>query len=77
MNYLEKELVKLNKQEIPLIEALSTTFYIEQSLIESRFFEVFQTDSAELKHTLTKLRDDTTAHRNKAKEKLETYKKNR
>jgi rubrerythrin len=76
MNYLDKELARLNEQEIPLIEALSITLYIEQSLIESKSFEVFKTDSAELKHTLTKLRDDTLAHRNKAKEELETYKKN-
>jgi rubrerythrin len=76
MNYLNKELIRLNKQNIPLIEALSITLYIEQSLIESKSFEIFKTDSAELKHTLTRLRDDTLVHRNKAKEALEKYKKN-
>jgi hypothetical protein len=76
MNYLDKELARLNEQEITLIEALSITLYIEQSLIESRVFEIFKTDSAESKHTLTNLRNDTLAHRNKVKEELETYKKN-
>ena len=75
-NYLGKELAKVNERKIPLIEALSITFQIEQSLIESKFLEVFQTDSVELKHTLTKLLNDTVAHRDKAKEKLKTYKEN-
>jgi hypothetical protein len=74
-NYLDRELSRLNEQKIPLIEALSITLYIEQSLIESKFFEVFKTDSAELQGTLTKLRDETLAHRNRAKETLEKYKR--
>lgn len=74
IDYLDRELSRLKEQEIPLIEALSITLYIEQSLIESKFFEVFKTDSAELQCTLTKLRDETLAHRNRAKETLEKYK---
>jgi hypothetical protein len=72
--YLDTELSRLNEEEIPLIEALSITLYIEQSLIESKFFEVFKADSAEVQHTLAKLRDETLAHRNRAKETLEKYK---
>jgi hypothetical protein len=74
MDYLDKELAKLKEQEVSLIEALSTTLYIEQSLIESKVFEVFKTDSVEFEHTLTKLRDDTLVHCNRAKEQLEKYK---
>ncbi len=73
-DYLGRELSRLNEKEVPLIEALSITLYIEESLIESRFFEVFEADSAKLKHTLTKLRDETLAHRDKAKGTLEKYK---
>lgn len=75
-NYLGRELHKLDSQKIPLIEALSTTLYIEKSLIENQFFEVFKTDSAELKRTLARLRDDTLVHRDKAKETLDRWKKN-
>jgi len=75
MKYMDKELARLNEQKIPLIEALSIAFYIEQSLIENKYFEVFKTDSAELQHTLKRLHDDTLAHRNKTKEELEKYKK--
>jgi rubrerythrin len=74
-DYLGRELSRLDEQEIPLIEALSITFYIEQSLIESKFFEVFKTDSAEVRSTLTKIRDQTAAHRNRVKEILEKHKK--
>ena len=73
-DYLDRELSRLSPEEISLIEALSITLYIEESLIESRFFEVFKADSAELQHTLAKLRDETLAHRNRAKETLEQYK---
>jgi hypothetical protein len=74
-DYLENELARLNERNIPLIEALSTTSYIEQSLIEAKFFEVFETDSTEIKDVLTKIRNDTTAHRNRAKTELEKFKK--
>jgi len=72
--YLDRELSRSKEGEIPLIEALSITLYIEQSLIESRFLELFRADSAELQYTLAKLRDETLAHRNRAKETLEKHK---
>jgi hypothetical protein len=75
MNYIDREIVRINEQDIPLTEALSITFYIEDSLIESRFFEVFETDSVALKNTLAKLSEATKAHRKKAKQTLEKYKK--
>lgn len=74
-DYLERESSRLDEQEIPLIEALAITLYIEQSLIESKFFEIFRTDSAQVRATLIEIRDQTTAHRNKAKDFLEKYKK--
>lgn len=75
MDYLDKEIARIKNQGIPLIEALSITFYIEESLIEKRFFEVFLTDSVKVKNTLDKLNNETKAHRNKTKEILEKYKK--
>jgi len=73
-DYLDRELSRVNQEKIPLIEALSITLYIEESLIESKFFEVFKADTAELQHTLAKLRDETLAHRDRATETLEKYK---
>jgi hypothetical protein len=74
-DYLDKELSRIKTQNIQLIEALSITFYIEDSLIESRFFEVFDSDSQELKNTLMNLIEETTAHRNKVKEELDKVEK--
>ena len=75
MDYLVAELARVQKNGVSLIEALSITSDIEQSLIESKYFEVFKTDSAEIQHILKKIRDETLAHRNKAKDELEKYKK--
>jgi hypothetical protein len=74
IDYLDRELSRVNQEEIPLIEALSITLYIEESLIESKLFEVFKADSAALQHILKRLHNETVAHRDRAKETLEKYK---
>ena len=56
------------------VNALSIANAIEQSLLESKFFEVFETDSAELKRLLLKLRDETREH---ARSVLETWSRHR
>jgi len=73
-DYLKREISRVEQHAVPLIEALSITYYVEDSLLENRFFEIFKTDSAEMKNTLSKLKDETSIHRIKAKEKLEEYK---
>jgi hypothetical protein len=47
---------------MPLITALSIALNIEQSMIERKFFETFDTDSAELKHVLHDLTASTNEH---------------
>jgi len=61
--------------ELSLIEALSTSCYFETALIEKKYFEVFEGDSVELKHTLIKLSDATKNHQNKIKEFLDKERK--
>jgi len=75
LEYIHKEIDRVNISPIPTIEALSITFYIEQSLIESRLFEVFETDSVELKHLLLKLNNETVNHRTKVREVLDRHRK--
>ena len=60
LGYLEREIAKATT--IPLIESLSTALYIEKSLIERKYFEVFDSDSAELTHLLEELRSATEQH---------------
>ena len=62
LNYLERELAKAREQEMLLINALSTALYIEEALIERKFFEVIEGDSAEVKHVLLDLDVATLNH---------------
>ena len=66
-DYLNREIIKAQTQDIPLITALSTALYIEQSIIEHQYFEVFKTDSVELKHLLMELSQATDDHLNRVK----------
>ncbi|MHC4500405.1 MAG: hypothetical protein ACYS9T_05325 [Planctomycetota bacterium] len=63
LNYVQKMLLKSQEPDFELTEALSTAWYIEDALLEKKFFDVFETDSADLKETLRKLSEATTEHR--------------
>ncbi|HUT29857.1 MAG TPA: hypothetical protein VMX13_08695 [Sedimentisphaerales bacterium] len=63
LNYAQKMLAKAEESDLDLIGALSTASSIEDALIEKRFFEIFEADSAELKETLRKLAQATEDHR--------------
>ena len=52
-DYIKRELDLTQESRLSLMHALSTAFYIEQSLIEARFFEVFEGGSVELKKLLS------------------------
>jgi len=52
------------------INALSIAKYIEQSLIERRFFEVFKGDSPALIEMLSHFKIETQKHIKKLEEKL-------
>jgi len=45
LNYLTELLSKAKSQRLQLTEALSAGLDIEESLIESKFYEVYETDS--------------------------------
>jgi len=61
-NYIEKEIVTAKGAGLQIINALSIAFYIEESLIERKYFEVFETDSVELKRLLRDLDAATRKH---------------
>lgn len=54
----------------PLKETLAVVFDIENSLLEKGIFEVFYSDSAELKKTLQQLISATALHRDKVNQEL-------
>jgi len=67
-DYLKSEMEKLDAEEVLLINALSVSLYIEQSLIEHKYFEVLGSDSEELKNTFSRLKSETENHLKQIKE---------
>jgi hypothetical protein len=67
LNHTEKEIENAKAPEYQSINALSVAHYIEESLIERRYFEVFESDSAELKKLLQDLDEATRTHAAKIK----------
>jgi hypothetical protein len=52
----------MSRPSLTPIKAFSTALDIERALLENRYFEVFETDSAELRRTLTMLAQSTQNH---------------
>lgn len=75
VNYLGRELAKVKQGETTLLNALAATLYIEESLIERKYFDVFETDAPALKHVLLRLAAATRAHVGKARETLDNYRR--
>jgi rubrerythrin len=67
-SYLERELAGAREPGMAPINALSTALYIEESIMEQRFFEAFQPDSPELKRVLADLATATKGHLEKVRE---------
>jgi hypothetical protein len=55
--------------------ALSISLYIEESMIEHKYFEVLDSDPQELKATFNKLKNETDKHLRTIKEVWLRYKK--
>ena len=66
--YLERELASAREPGMSPINALSAALYIEESIIEQRFFEVFVADAEDLKRVLADLANSTKAHLEKVRE---------
>ena len=62
LEYVKKKIEEARNKQVSQIEAISTALEIEQSLIERNFFEIFGSDSSELKTLLAKLVAAKKAH---------------
>ncbi len=67
-SYLERELISAREPGMSPINALSVAVYIEESMIEQRYFEVFPGDNQELKRILTDLTTATKSHLEKVRD---------
>lgn len=60
--YVKKLMDTANQSDFVLINALSTALRLEEALMENKYFEVIETDSAKTKHTLAMLAQSTQEH---------------
>lgn len=60
--YLKTELAKVDLPGFTLGQALATALYIEDCLLERKYFEVLSSDSKEFKKVLTDLQSATEKH---------------
>ena len=60
--YVKGQVNKASQSDILLINALSTALYLEQALIEKKYFEVFQSDNPQTKQILSLLEQETRRH---------------
>jgi hypothetical protein len=69
-NFTKHVLAEANPATIrglSLINALSVALSLEQGLIEQKYFEVFETDSTEIKNVFSLLADETRKHLEKVR----------
>lgn len=59
---VKKELEKVDNKEVDFITALSVAVNFEEALIERDYFVIFESDVAEIKKTLTYLREGSIFH---------------
>ena len=60
--YVKKLADTADQPDFVLINALSTALRLEEALMENKYFEVIETDSAKTKHTLNMLAQSTQQH---------------
>lgn len=61
-------IAQAKNDNLVMIEAVSISIGIENGMIERNFFEVFESDSAEIKKTFNMLRMETIKHANSMRE---------
>ena len=72
INNIKDKTRKAEGGRITYTEALSIALEIEDALLESKFCEVYKTDSEELNQLLRGLEDSYKEHRNRLKETIDT-----
>ena len=69
-SYIDREITNAKSLPMSVVSALSVALYIEESIIEHNYFEVFEGDSVEFKKTLSDLASATKKHHDRIKEAL-------
>ena len=69
-HYIEQMVEKARNEVLDLIDALSTALYMEEALLEQKYFEVFVGDCAEITQVKYYLEEATKDHRERVKKAL-------
>ncbi|KKQ77273.1 MAG: hypothetical protein US98_C0008G0010 [Parcubacteria group bacterium GW2011_GWC1_38_6] len=75
IDFIKKEMEKAQKEDISDMGALAMAYYLEDALLEKKFFEIFEGDSVEFKNVLKNLARATEEHRERIKETLKKERK--
>ncbi len=62
LDFIKQRTAEANSPGISLVKALSVAIDLEEALIEKRYYEVIETDAAEVKRVLQRLCQETAAH---------------
>ena len=62
IDYVNKLIDNANRPDLTPVKAFSAALDLERALLENRYFEIFETDSAEVQHVLNSLAQGTKAH---------------
>lgn len=74
LEYVQDVNRRITTGEFSILQALSSAYHIETSIIESDYYRIFAGDSAYFNNYLSRLQEESKHHRNKVLQALETIK---
>lgn len=77
IEYAEEVTLKVERGELTLLSALSIADAIEMTIIESAYYNIFEGESVKLNKFLKQVQNESVAHRNRVREKLNMVRRER
>lgn len=75
LKYLQQKIAEIKDEEIDMVSASALALDIEKSILEKKFFDIFEVDSTELKHLFLDLAEISKKRRDKIEKLLEEEKR--
>lgn len=72
IDYVNRLIDRAHRSDLTAVNAMANALDLENAMIESRYFEVFASDSVEIKRTLSDLARSTQAHHEQVRRALQT-----
>ena len=74
LDFISDRTNRFQKKDIGIFKSLAFALDQEQSMIENKYFEVFESDSPEIRKSLDLLREHTSRHIGRVKKAMESLK---